>query len=96
MSSFLNFKKNRLDLTTLTKKMDDLAEAGRKSFKDDRFWKATVDKAGNGSATLRFLPAADGEDLPWVSYHDHNFDIDGSYFVELCPTDLSRECPVNC
>lgn len=44
--------------------------------KDERYWKPTVDKAGNGSAVIRFLPssAVDGADgLPWVRYWDHFF-----------------------
>ena len=27
---------------------------------DDRFWKADLDKAGNGYAVIRFLPAVEG------------------------------------
>ena len=30
---------------------------------DDRLWKPEVDKAGNGYAVIRFLPAPDGEEL---------------------------------
>ena len=33
---------------------------------DDRFWKPDVDKAGNGYAIIRFLPAPAGEDMPFV------------------------------
>ena len=33
---------------------------------EDLFWKPTVDKAGNGYAVIRFLPAPDGEDVPFV------------------------------
>ena len=38
---------------------------------DERFWKPTVDTAGNGSAIIRFLPAPSGEDVPFVRYWDH-------------------------
>ena len=41
-------------------------QATNNNRKDDRFWQATVDKAGNGFAVIRFLPEAQGEDLPWV------------------------------
>jgi hypothetical protein len=92
--SFSQFKKNKSDLTKLNKQIEDLDQAYKNKFKDDRFWSPTIDKAGNGSATIRFLPAADGEDLPWAQYHEHNFDIDGTYFIELCPTTLGRDCPV--
>ena len=43
------------------------------NYTDDRFWKPTRDKAGNGYAVIRFLPANEGEDLPWVRYWDHGF-----------------------
>lgn len=43
--------------------------------KDERYWRPTVDKAGNGSAVIRFLPSpeVDGDGLPWVRYWDHFF-----------------------
>jgi len=92
--SFANYKKNRVDLTTITKKVDEISEGNKNKFKDSRFWKASVNKEGAGSARLRFLPAAEGEDLPWVQYYEHNFDVNGTYYVELCPTTLGRDCPV--
>jgi hypothetical protein len=92
--SFANYKKTRTDLTRINKKVDEIAEGTRKSYKDDRFWRPVVDKAGSGAARIRFLPAAEGEDLPWVQFHQHNFDIDGTYFIEMCPTTLGRDCPV--
>ena len=45
----------------------------KKSYGDDRFWKPTVDEGGNGYAVIRFLPAGEGQDLPWVRYWDHFF-----------------------
>jgi hypothetical protein len=92
--SFASYKKSRTDLTQINKKVEEISDGNRKSYKDSRFWKPQVDKAGSGSARIRFLPAAEGEDLPWVQYHEHNFNIGGSYFIELCPTTLGRECPV--
>ncbi len=92
--SFTSYKKNRTDLTSLSKQVDALTE-GRKSFADERFWRATVNKEGNGNATIRFLPTVDGEDLPWQQYFEHNFNMDGAYFVHHCPTTKGRDCPVN-
>lgn len=92
--SFAAYKKNRTDLSALTKKVEDIESGSKSKFKDDRFWTPTVDKAGNGSAVIRFLCAPEGEDLPWVQYHEHNFDINGTYIIELCPTTLGRECPI--
>jgi hypothetical protein len=93
--SFASYKKSRTtDLTNLNKKVDEIAEGSKKFSKDSRFWRPTVDKDGSGSAKLRFLPASEGEDLPWVQFYEHNFDVDGTYFVEYCPTSLGRDCPV--
>ena len=33
---------------------------------DERLWKPEMDKSGNGYGCNSFLPAPDGEDLPWV------------------------------
>ena len=46
---------------------------------DDRFWKLEVDKAQNGYAVLRFLPAPDGEDSPFVRMWDHGFQGEGGW-----------------
>ena len=46
----------------LIKKVEKL-NSGEKSA-DDRFWKPEVDKAGNGYAVIRFLPAPEGCELP--------------------------------
>ena len=34
---------------------------------DDRFWKPEVDASGNGYAVIRFLPAPEGETIPWAN-----------------------------
>ena len=36
---------------------------------DDRLWKLDVDKSGNGYAVIRFLPAPENEDLPFVKLY---------------------------
>ena len=33
---------------------------------DERLWKPELDKTGNGFAVIRFLPAPEGEELPWA------------------------------
>ena len=45
----------------------------KKSYKDDRLWKPVMDKSGNGYAVIRFLPAVDGEDMPWAKVWNHAF-----------------------
>lgn len=61
---------------------------------DTRFWKPTVDKAGNGSALIRFLPAPDSK-IDWVKFYSHGFKGDsGRWFIENCLTTLRQDCPV--
>lgn len=62
---------------------------------DDRFWKAQVDKAGNGSAVIRFLPAIDSNDVPWVKVYDHGFQgPTGKWYIEKCLTTIGQADPV--
>jgi len=99
MSSFANLKRSRNDLDKLTKAIEastqSNSEAGSKD--DTRFWQPEVDKAGNGMAIIRFLPApaADGDDaLPWVRVFSHGFQGPGGWFIDNCLTTLNEKCPV--
>ena len=66
------------------------------SYADDRFWKPTRDKAGNGYAVIRFLPAKEGEDLPWVRYWDHGFKgPTGLWYIENSLTSIGQDDPVS-
>lgn len=68
----------------------------QKSYGDDRMWKPTVDKAGNGYAVLRFLPAPSGEELPWVRYWDHGFKgPTGLWYIENSLTSIGQQDPVS-
>jgi hypothetical protein len=98
MNSFANLKRNRNSLEKLTKAIEATtqpAEAGSKE--DTRFWQPEVDKAGNGMAVIRFLPApaADGDDaLPWVRLFSHGFQGPGGWFIDNCLTTVNEKCPV--
>ncbi len=71
-------------------------KAETKSYVDDRFWKPTQDKAGNGYAVVRFLPASEGEDLPWVRYWDHGFKgPNGLWYIENSLTSINQPDPVS-
>lgn len=69
----------------------------KKSFApDETFWQPTVDKAGNGYAIIRFLPAPEGEDTPWVQYWDHGFQgASGRWYIEMSRTTLGDPDPVS-
>ena len=84
---FASLKKSRKNsLTSLVKEAEKLTQ--RESKGDDRFWKPEVDKSGNGFAIIRFLPAPQGEDLPWVKLYDHGFQGPGGWYIENSLTSL--------
>ncbi len=62
---------------------------------DDRLWKLDVDKSGNGYAVIRFLPAPDGEDLPFVKVYSHAFQGPGGWYIENSLTTLGQKDPVS-
>jgi hypothetical protein len=71
----------------------DSSSSNRKD--DDRFWKAQVDKAGNGSAVIRFLPSIDDSALPWAKMYDHGFQgPTGKWYIEKCLTTIGQADPV--
>jgi len=66
-----------------------------KSYQDDRFWKLEADKAGNATATIRFLPRAEGDELPWVRVFNHGFQgPTGKWYIENSLTTLGENDPV--
>lgn len=98
-SSFADLKKSRTkDLEKLTSEISKLTdkESTKKSYEDTRFWKPTVDKAGNGMATIRFLPAPSGDDVPWVQVFSHSFQgPTGKWYIENSLTTLNKKDPVS-
>ena len=61
---------------------------------DERFWKLTTDKAGNGFAVIRFLPARDGEDMPFVKLYSHAFQGPGGWYIENSLTTIGAKDPL--
>ena len=91
--SFKDFKKKSTDLSKLQSALEKQV-AGADSYKDDRFWKPTLDQASNGFAVIRFLPPVQGEEIPWARVFSHGFKGKGGWFIENCPTTLGLKCPV--
>jgi len=80
----------------LTKELEKLNKNTFKSDSEDKYWKPTVDKAGNGYAVVRFLPAPDGEDIPFVRMWDHGFQgPSGLWYIENSLTTLGQQDPVS-
>ena len=76
----------------LIKQVEKLNDTGSKD--DERFWKPVMDKGGTGSAIIRFLPAPEGCDLPWVQVWSHAFQSNGKWMIDNCLTTLGQNCPV--
>jgi len=68
----------------------------KKSYADERLWKPVVDKSGNGYAVIRFLPAVEGEDLPWAKVWNHAFQgPTGQWYIENSLTTIGQNDPVS-
>ncbi len=65
-----------------------------KSGADERLWKPELDASGNGYAVIRFLPAPEGETVPWAKVYSHAFQGPGGWFIENCLTTKGDKCPV--
>ena len=90
--SFASMKKsNYTDLLAKAESLNKTEVRGA----DERLWKPEVDKAGNGYAVIRFLPAPDGEDLPWAQVWSHAFQGPGGWYIENSLTTLGKKDPVS-
>ena len=95
--SFADLKKqSKLGSLTakLVKEVEKMNNNGSGS-SDDRNWKLECDKSGNGYAVIRFLPAPNGEDLPFVKLYSHAFQGPGGWYIENSLTTLGQKDPVS-
>ena len=94
MSALRN--QNSLDKLLQQVQKDDSPTTEKKSYVDERLWKPQVDKSGNGYAVLRFLPAIEGEEMPWVRVWNHAFQgPTGQWYIENSLTTLNQKDPVS-
>lgn len=93
ITSFAELKGRKDNLEKLTEKLNQMSNAGYQN-DDDRFWQPTVDKAGNGYAVIRFLPAPPGEEDNLVRIWDHGFQGPGGWYIENSLTTLNQPDPV--
>lgn len=96
--SFAQLKKSAGDFSKLAEQLNQgssTSQQNTNSREDTRFWKPDVDKAGNGYAVIRFLPAPEGEELPWVRLWDHGFQGPGGWYIENSLTTLGKPDPVS-
>jgi hypothetical protein len=91
--SFATLKRNSTNsFDKLTQEIEKMSstEGGA----DERFWKPEMDKSGNGYAVIRFLPAPEGEDVPWAKVWSHAFQGPGGWYIENSLTTLNKKDPV--
>jgi hypothetical protein len=93
--SFENLKKQS-SIGSLTAKLVKEVEkmSTTSSGADERLWKATMDKGGVGSAVIRFLPAPEGEELPWAKMYSHAFQGPGGWYIENSLTTVGQKDPL--
>lgn len=94
--SFDALKQKAMNMDSLVGAAKQASGSEKKSYGDDRIWKPTVDKAGNGYAVIRFLPAVEGDDLPWAKFWDHFFQgPTGQWYVEKSLTTIGKDDPAS-
>ncbi|CAB5221130.1 single-stranded DNA binding protein [uncultured Caudovirales phage] len=95
-NSFDALRQNRKsNFEKLTAELTKANSNFKQDSSDDNQWKPDVDKAGNGYAVIRFLPAPAGEDVPFVRIWDHGFQGDGGWYIEKSLTTLNKPDPVS-
>jgi hypothetical protein len=93
--SFENLKKQS-KLGSLTSKLVKEVEkmSTTSGGADERLWKPEMDKTGNGFAVIRFLPAPEGEELPWAKMYSHAFQGPGGWYIENSLTTIGQKDPL--
>jgi hypothetical protein len=97
MVDFSKLKKSSGNLDKLKTAVEKLNSGADSGDSKENYWKCEVDKAGNGMATIRFLPApaVDGDDgLPWAKIFKHGFQGPGGWLLDNCLTTKNQQCPV--
>ena len=85
-------KSRKADFGKIVKEFENTTN---KPYQDDRFWKPERDKAGNATATIRFLNAGPDDELPWVKIFSHGFQgPSGRWYIENSLTTLGKPDPV--
>ena len=96
MSSLADLKRNsKSQLDKLNSELTKLNTKYTNDDEDKNFWRPDVDKAGNGYAVVRFLPAPTGEDVPFVRVWDHGFKGPGGWYIEKSLTTIGEKDPVS-
>ena len=96
--SFANLKRQSgTNLDKLSAAIQALNTPSEGASDRENYWRPAVDKAGNGMATIRFLPVSekDGDSaVPWVKIFSHGFQGPGGWLIDNCLTTKNKPCPV--
>ena len=96
---FESLKQSSSNFDAITKALETkLApedQSNKNKYQDDRLWKPELDKTGNGYAVIRFLPASNGEEMPWQRVWTHAFQDKGGWYIENSLTTLNQKDPVS-
>lgn len=85
----------RTNVSLMQSQLEKMTTSGSFEKSDEGSWSLTIDKAGNGQARIRFLPARDDNSTPFVKMYNHGFKVNNRWFIENCPTTIqSCDCPV--
>jgi hypothetical protein len=96
MVDFAAMKKNsgKTALESLTQELQKIS-GNQESGADTRFWYPNVDKAGNGYAVIRFLPAPGEETVPFVRVFEHGFKgPTGQWYIEKSLSTIGQPDPL--
>ena len=96
---FNKLKSSQSNFDAITKaletKLSPEDQSNKNKYQDDRLWKPELDKTGNGYAVIRFLPASNGEEMPWQRVWSHAFKDQGGWYIENSLTTLNHKDPVS-
>lgn len=93
--SLADLKRNsKASLEKLNSELGKLNKTYTNDDDDKNFWRPDVDKGGNGYAVIRFLPAPEGEDVPFVRIWDHGFQGPGGWYIEKSLSTIGEPDPV--
>ncbi len=93
--NFADLKKNRKSAFSKIQKEIEKSNTNSYADRDKNYWTPTVDKAGNGYAVIRFLPAPPNEDISFTKIYTHGFKgPTGKWYIENSLTTLGQKDPV--
>jgi hypothetical protein len=94
--SLAELKKQSASVLSKIKDNSQSKSSGSKSYTDERIWTPQYDKAkGAGYAKIRFLPAPQGEEFPFVTVYSHAFKgATGKWYIENSLSTIKKQDPV--